>query len=162
MSFLYLSKSKGTINFICGCNRNCCANTFSFRWRYRRVGIFDGLVKILASWYVQHIESIFLIFTVFSQYQWVFYLQLGYFISLQFTRKSSGKKTFICESLFPCGKWDFSTRKKAFSREGFFPHGKRLSLEKAFFHLKFKWIAVSNAQLQEGVAPAVAGDLLMC
>ena len=54
----------------------------------------------------------------------MFYLQLGYFISLQFTRKSSGKKTFICESLFPCGKWDFSTRKKAFSRDGIFPCGK--------------------------------------
>ena len=90
------------------------------------------------------IKVIFLIFTIFSQYQWVFYLQLGYFVSLQFTRKSGGKKTFICESLW----------KKAFSREGLFlwgnvifPQGKRLSLEKGLFplHLKSKWIAVRDS-----------------
>ena len=65
--------------------------------------------------------NIFLIFTAFSQYQWVVSLQLGYFISQQFTWKSSGKKTFYCESFFPCGKWDFSTRKKAFTAKVFFP-----------------------------------------
>ena len=65
-------------------------------------------------------NGLFLIFTAFSQYQCVVSLQLGNFISQQFTRKSSGKKTFYCESFFPCGKWDFSTRKKAFSRERLF------------------------------------------
>ena len=67
---------------------------------------------------------LFLIFTVFSQYQWVFYLQLGHFISLQFIREIKWKKELCRESLFPCGKWDFSTRKKAFSRDSIFPCGK--------------------------------------
>ena len=90
-----------------------------------------------------------MIFTVFSQYQWVFYLQLGYFISLQFIWKSSGKKTFAVKTLFPCGKWDFSTRKKAFSRERSFSTWDSSELQ---------WAMPS---CKEGVAPADAGDLLI-
>ena len=93
--------------------------------------------------------SFFLIFTVFSQYQWVFYLQLGYFISLQFIWKSSGKKTFAVKTLFPCGKWDFSTRQKAVSRERSFSTWDSSELQ---------WAMPS---CKEGVAPADAGDLLI-
>ena len=32
-----------------------------------------------------------------------------------------GKMLSLEKGLFPCGKWDFSTRKKAFSRERLFP-----------------------------------------
>ena len=52
-------------------------------------------------------NGLFLIFTAFSQYQWLISLQLGYFISLQFIWKSNGKKTFYCESFFPCGNGSF-------------------------------------------------------
>ena len=94
-------------------------------------------------------QMLFLIFTIFSQYQWAFYLQLGYFISLQFIREIKWKKELCRESLFPCGKWDFSTRKKAFSREGLFP-----------LEIQVNCIEQSPTA-KEGVAPAIAGDLLI-
>ena len=107
-------------------------------------------------------KMFFLIFTAFSQYQWLISLQLGYFISLQFIWKSNGKKTFAVKAFFRVENGIFPHGKRLSLEKGLFPHGKRLSLEKGLFPLEIQ--VNCNGQCptaKEGIAPAIAGDLLI-
>ena len=60
-----------------------------------------------------------------------------------------GKMLSLEKGLLPCGKWDFSTRKKAFSREGLFPLEVQVNCNE------------QCPTAKEGIAPAIAGDLLI-
>ena len=59
-----------------------------------------------------------------------------------------GKMLSLEKGLFPCGKWDFSTRKKAFSRERLFPLERQKSKKAISLIILSKFEFFPNSRFQ--------------